>query len=270
MRRGRAREQDDHLRRPRACAPQDGDRAASLTREDDEREQDQRDADEAVDHGDDPQQRDDGGEQRAAARRETAVHDDVQALVLQSTLDVRRPCAGADAHGDLPRDPGRARQRGRVEVGDAPVARELLDDAGDARAHLPAVPQLDHERRARCEAEAVGEAAADLGLARAARAVAVEQPPAGEDGRLALAERDERDRLAEVEGVDAVRLVALGAFRAWRLSLFAGGAGASASLANVTALALAPGLAGPDADSDRGAVHLCRIAAGLPRSGQPA
>jgi drug/metabolite transporter (DMT)-like permease len=32
----------------------------------------------------------------------------------------------------------------------------------------------------------------------------------------------------------------LGALRAWRLSLFAGGAGASASLANVTALALAP------------------------------
>jgi drug/metabolite transporter (DMT)-like permease len=34
--------------------------------------------------------------------------------------------------------------------------------------------------------------------------------------------------------------VLLGALRAWRLSLFAGGAGASASLANVTALALAP------------------------------
>jgi drug/metabolite transporter (DMT)-like permease len=32
----------------------------------------------------------------------------------------------------------------------------------------------------------------------------------------------------------------LGAFRTWRLSLFAGGAGATASLANVTALALAP------------------------------
>lgn len=34
--------------------------------------------------------------------------------------------------------------------------------------------------------------------------------------------------------------ILLGAIRAWRLSLFAGGAGASASLANVTALALAP------------------------------
>jgi drug/metabolite transporter (DMT)-like permease len=34
--------------------------------------------------------------------------------------------------------------------------------------------------------------------------------------------------------------VLLGALRSWRLSLFAGGAGASASLANVTALALAP------------------------------
>lgn len=43
--------------------------------------------------------------------------------------------------------------------------------------------------------------------------------------------------------------VLLGAFRAWRLSLFAGGAGA---------------------DPDRSAVHLCRIVAGLPRSGQPA
>lgn len=36
------------------------------------------------------------------------------------------------------------------------------------------------------------------------------------------------------------RTALLGGFRAWRLSLFAGGAGAAASLAHVTALALAP------------------------------
>ena len=62
----------------------------------------------------------------------------------------------------------------------------------------------------------------------------------------------------------------LGALRQWRVSMFAGVAGALASLANVTALALAPGVAGAHADPDRGRVQLLRLAPRLPRSDEPA
>ncbi len=53
--------------------------------------------------------------------------------------------------------------------------------------------------------------------------------------------------------------IVLGVLRQWRVSAFAGVAGASASLANVTALALAPRLPGAHADPDRGRVQLRRL-----------
>ena len=59
----------------------------------------------------------------------------------------------------------RSQERGRVRVRDAPVIRELLHDADDAQPDLAAALHVRDQRPAEREAEALGEALSDLGLA---------------------------------------------------------------------------------------------------------
>ena len=154
------------------------------------------------------QQRGQRAEEGAVARGGAADRGGLRAQRRQPPRDRRAVGAARELDHDLR---ARARVGGQhargAHVGHAPAVVERAHGPDDAEARLAAARQLDGEGRAHPDAQRLREADADL------RLVAAAQPAPGVErgvleARVVAGEGDELDRLAQREGVGALRHVA--------------------------------------------------------------